>query len=255
MQKGRRPYARPSAAPVVLTAILLFPFAARCAHGAPPTKDPRGDGRTESAAGEAPLPPWSEMRLLIESTLDAGARRDKNDLLSRSDLTPIFDTLRKKGWTVSDREAITGRTLADGHVLVQQLRSPQGTRLMRKISGEERIYDRLDRITTASGGEALIRDLIKLPDGERYALRKQGVAVPNLLDLLPKDSSAQTRTIRGFDKSTGKIYTRAQLLQQLEKSHESDSRAKETQAGETPASGTNTTGPAARKGAAPRTSN
>ena len=95
---------------------------------------------------------------------------------------------------------------------------------MRRVSGYKLIYDRLDRIAHESGGQRLIRDLIKLPDGARYARWSPGRGVPGLVDFLPKNRSGKTRTVKDYTKPTGKIYTQKQLLERLEESYIADFR-------------------------------
>ncbi len=59
------------------------------------------------------------------------------------------------------------------------------------------IYDRLDRITRESGGTQLIRDLVKLPDAEKYAKSKTLAAYRICSICFPKDSMenvAQSKT-------------------------------------------------------------
>ena len=42
--------------------------------------------------------------------------------------------------------------------------------------------------------------------------------VPDFLDLLPKNSSGRVRTIKDYDKPTGRIYTEEELLRRLNRS-------------------------------------
>ena len=90
---------------------------------------------------------------------------------------------------------------------------------MRKVAGQERIYDRLDRISQVAGGESLLQGLVRLPDGERYTMRNPPRGRPDLLELLPKDGSGKTRTIKDYGKPTGQIYTEADLVERLAASH------------------------------------
>lgn len=141
------------------------------------------------------------------------------DLIARRDIEPIFRHLEQLGWDVADRDKILKDALEDQNYLVTEFRTQAGKRLMRKISGYKLVYDRFDRIAGVYGGKQLIHDLAKLPDGERYAKQKTRPEVPDLLDLLPKRGSGQTRTIKDYDKPTGRIYTADQLLARLRDSH------------------------------------
>jgi hypothetical protein len=66
-----------------------------------------------------------------------------------------------------------------------------------------------------SGGQRMLRDLAKLPDGERYVKMQTPGAVPDMLALLPKKSSGQKRTIKNYKKPTGRVYTEQALAERI----------------------------------------
>ena len=140
------------------------------------------------------------------------------DVLTQSEVQGLFAELKRKGLSVSDEKKILGRVLDDSDFLVRTLQTADGQRFLSKVAAEPLIYDRLDRIAREPGGQALIRDLVKLPDGDRYAKRKTPRGVPDLLDLLPKDRSGKRRQIKDYDRPTGRIYTVESLIKQTEKS-------------------------------------
>jgi hypothetical protein len=170
-------------------------------------------------AKETVLPPFSEVQGVVESHFAEAKDRGPRDLISRSEVERALDEVKKLGWDVQDREKILAQILPDQHVLVVTFRTPAGRKFMQQISGRELMYDRLDRISEVSGGSRLIRDIVKLPDGERYAKPKSGGGIPDLLDLLPKNASGQTRRIADYHKPTGHIYTVADLLAKLADSY------------------------------------
>jgi hypothetical protein len=88
---------------------------------------------------------------------------------------------------------------------------------MRRVSGFDLIYDRLDRVSRVSGGQRMLEAIVRLPDGQRYAKPKSQLphGVPDFLELLPKNSSGKVRTIRDYDKPTGRLYTADDLLARL----------------------------------------
>jgi hypothetical protein len=176
--------------------------------------------RPESTAGEAKMPDQAAVLRVVQSQLAPNRDRRDGDILSKGDVIPVFDALEKNGWTVADRDAILKKVLDENDSLVQLLRTPAGKRFMRQVSGYRLIYDRLDRIARVSGGEIMIRDLVKLPDGEKYARFPPARVLPDLLDLLPKERSAKRRAIPDYEKPTGKIYTVKDFTAQIEKSHE-----------------------------------
>lgn len=141
--------------------------------------------------------------------------RQPGDIVSQADVKQLLKALNSKGWQVPGEAQLLDKVPSDGELLVRTLRSPEGLKFMRKVSGNALIYDRLDRISRESGGPQLISGLIKLPDGEKYSNTKLPRGVPNLLDLLPKNASGKTRTIKDYDKPTGRIYTVDQLVEQL----------------------------------------
>jgi hypothetical protein len=171
-----------------------------------------------AANDEPQLPPFAQVRQVVNAEF-ALPNRHPADLISRSEVVRALRAVQRLGWEISDEREILEQTLADGHVLVATLRSPAGQRFMRQVSGRPLMYDRLERVSQASGGAQLLQDLVKLPDGERYAKPRSGGGVPDLVDLLPKDASGRTRRIADHDKPTGHLYTVNDLLAQLAASH------------------------------------
>ena len=173
------------------------------------------------ARGQAPdeLPPFSEVRALIQSQFQTKSDFRRGDLITRGDVAAALRDVEALGWKgVSQTEAATN-LIEDGDFLARQLRSPKGQTFMRRISGYRLIYDRLDRISRMPGGQRMIQDLIKLPDGHRYAKVDTGRGVPDLSDLLPKNASGKTAHVPDLNKPTGKIYTLDEFLKQLEVSY------------------------------------
>jgi len=170
---------------------------------------------------EEQLPSFGEIQQTVEDYF-RGTKQHPGDLISKSQVGEALSAVESLGWKSKDQEAILGATLDDQHVLVATLRTPPGKRFMSKISSRELMYDRLDRISTVSGGPQLIRDLVKLPDGERYAKPRSGGGVPDLLDLLPKNASGKTRRIADYHKPTGHLYTVTDLVTRLAESYQKE---------------------------------
>ena len=167
-----------------------------------------------------PLPPFSEVKAAVEEHFASQRDRQPRDLISRSEAEQALNAVKKLGWNIADQQEILALTLSDQHVMVRTFRTPAGMRYMRQIAGRELMFDRFDRISEVSGGAQLIQDIVKLPDGERYAKPKSGGGVPDLLDLLPKNASGQTRRIADYHKPTGHLYTVADLIERLSKSYQ-----------------------------------
>lgn len=147
------------------------------------------------------------------------SRRGPTDLITRSEVKQVTKQLADVGWEIADSEEIIAAALPDSHVLVSTLRSNQGQKFMRKVSRYELIYDRLDRVSQVSGGQKMLRSLVKLPDGQRYAGMQTRGGVPDLLSLLPKSGSGKKRTISEYKEPTGSIYTPDDLVARLRESY------------------------------------
>ena len=171
------------------------------------------------AASRPALPPLSKVKQVIDHHFAEMPGYRRGDIIAKGDVQPLFAQLKQLGWVVADRQAIEKQLLADSHAVVTTLRTQSGRRFMRKVSGNGGIYDRLDRISRESGGKQLIRSLVKLPDGERYAKSKSARGVPGMLEFLPKKGSSKSRKVADYDKPTGQIYTVDQLTQRLEESY------------------------------------
>lgn len=142
------------------------------------------------------------------------------DLLTNSDVKEVLKALAAAGWQPPDQKDILAHTLPDDDTLVRTLSTERGKRFMRKVAEDDLIFDRLDRVSRTYGGERMVNDLAKLPDGYKYAKTKRPNGVPGFLDLLPKTGSGKKRSIKDYDKPTGRIYCEKQLLERLENSYD-----------------------------------
>src|SRR5262245_56550923 len=143
-----------------------------------------------------------------------------NDLVSQSvvesALTYVAD---KSGWKVPNQKEIVGRTLADNSFLITQLSTPVGKKFMRSLDKYGGSYSHLDRLSTISGGQQFIKDMITRKDGYimieyltttsgGHELGRMMAGVPNGVDL---------------NKPTGRIYTSDDLLAALKQSFSTSS--------------------------------
>ena len=142
------------------------------------------------------------------------------DVITQSDVAAVLKNLAAAGSQPPDHQQILASTLPDNNAVVSALRTKRGRRFMRKVSGYESIYDRMDRLSQVSGGQRTIDAIVRLPDGEKYALPKKNTpnGVPDFLDLLPKNASGKVRSVKDYDKPTGRIYTEADLIRRLNRS-------------------------------------
>ena len=172
-------------------------------------------------AGSTSLPPQDVARIVADYfSRQAGHRA--GDIIAQSDVTAILRELAAAGWQPPDREQLLADTLPDDNTLVSALRSRPGRRFMHQVNAYDSIYDRLDRVSRVSGGQRMIKAIVRLPDGEKYALPKRQTphGVPDFLDLLPKNASGKVRSIKDYHKPTGRIYTQADLLARLIRSQQ-----------------------------------
>ncbi|MBM4093828.1 MAG: hypothetical protein FJ276_31140 [Planctomycetes bacterium] len=161
---------------------------------------------------------FSTVRQIVADGFASQQDYQSGDLIWASHVRPILESLAAVGWRPQDRAQILADLLQEEDALVRALNTRQGRQFMRKVSGHALIYDRLDRIVRVPGGERLVHDLIRLPDGERYAPLQPPRGVPTLVDLLPKNRSGKTRKITDYRKATGRIYTQEALMKRLEES-------------------------------------
>ena len=62
--------------------------------------------------------------------------------------------------------------------------------------------------------------LVRLPNGEKFSKLKKDLphGVPDILELMPKKGNGMVRTIKDYEKPTGRIYTEAQFVQRFGRS-------------------------------------
>lgn len=178
----------------------------------------------ESVAADPP--DWDFIKGFVSRYFRTQPGYEPGDLISRGHATRVIEHLGKMGWKVPDRSAILRETVADNHVIVQQLGTKKGVKFMRKVTRDPLIFSKLDRISQKRGGAALIRDVVRLPDGPKYASPTRIPGVPTLVELLPRVKRSKPQAVKDYNKPTGLIYTEKQLLARLKKSY--DKMAKTT---------------------------
>ena len=87
------------------------------------------------------------------------------DLITREEVEPLLGQLRRTGLPLPDAKQILEKVPAKDEFLVATIRTPDGRKFMRQISGYRDAYDRLDRLSRLPHGQQTIRDLIRGPDG------------------------------------------------------------------------------------------
>lgn len=162
-------------------------------------------------------PPFAKVEAAVRKSFDAQRDREPNDLITQSEVALALQQVEKTGWRLEEPELLLERVLPDSDYLVQQLRTRHGRRFMKQVGGRPLMYDQLDRVARVPGGQALVRDLPKLPDA--------AVQATQLEQFLPKIGSGRARRVKDFNKPTGRIYTVDQLIGTLRKIYDDVSLA------------------------------
>jgi hypothetical protein len=141
------------------------------------------------------------------------------DLIHQKDVQGVLKALAANDWQPKDKKQIVADTLPENDALVRILGTRRGVKFMRKVKDYELIFDRMDRVCRVSGGQRMLTDIAKLPDGQKIAKTRRPPGSPGFLDLLPKNSSGKVRSIKDYREPTGRIYTESQLLERLKLSY------------------------------------
>jgi hypothetical protein len=160
---------------------------------------------------EAANPTAGQIRQVIANHFVTLPDYKPGDLITEKDVKAVLEEMSNQGWQVPQSKVLSTSALKEGDALVGLLSTKDGKRLMRKVASYKLVYDRMDRVARVSGGQRMIRDLAKLPDGERYVKMQTPAGVPDMLALLPKKRSGQVRSIKDYDKPTGRVYTEQDL--------------------------------------------
>ena len=170
---------------------------------------------------KAELPSYSKVKQIVQLHFHTLYDFQKNDLITRSQVKPLFKDLRLLGWKVSDEKMILHKILVDHDFLARELRSPKGKKIMREISSTPGIYDLLKQMSNLRGGTKTVHQLLQLPNGaENIKTLKTTKRGKTILDGLQKGAPKGTN----INKPTGMIFTQAQLQKQLKISYELDKK-------------------------------
>jgi hypothetical protein len=161
------------------------------------------------------LPPFPEVVSTAETVLDRQTDYCDGDILTRSQVEPIFAELESIGFEVSDRKEILAQVPSDNDQLVSMLHTPSGMKFMRRVSSMPNAYDRLDRLLLMPIGPQTIRDLIRGPGGDEMI--RYMTTTPGGNALGQQLSNAPTGA--NFNEPTGRIYTAKLLFARLKKSY------------------------------------
>lgn len=169
-------------------------------------------------------PQWSELRKVVERHFAELRGRQPNDILMASEAKGSLEALAKAGWKPKEDAKLLARVPADSDFLVRELRGSEGRKFLAATTSEALVYDRLDRLVQYPGGDRLVHSVIRLPNGPTFMRPKPTPGFGTLMDLLPKNASGKTPVDPQFNKPTGKIYTSAAWIKELEAAHLAESK-------------------------------
>lgn len=182
---------------------------------------------TSAFAGSNDLPPYSKVEGVVQRHFATLPGHQSGDLISRTQVQPIFRTLDRLGWNVADEAAIVNDTLSDSNYLVQEFRTTKGSEFMRKVSGSPLAYDRLDQIARLPGGKLMVKDFLRFPNSELTFAENAPLDVSRLARLEPRNKRSGIPTEADLNKPTGRIYTVQDLLARLRKSYDVEVQRRE----------------------------
>lgn len=171
-----------------------------------------------TADPEEPLPSFSLVAKTVRRQFVALPDYAPGDIISVSEVEPVFDHLRRMDWQVVDQRSILSQVPGDRDFLVRQLRTEEGREFMQQIKTLPSAYDRLDRLTTLPHGRQTVVDLIRATDGHKmveYMTTTQGGR--NLGRQLGHSPRG-----KDFNKPTGRIYTVDMLIARLKSSYDAE---------------------------------
>jgi hypothetical protein len=134
------------------------------------------------------------------------------DLISQSQIVAVIRQIDAAGGEVKNARGIVDRGLPNSSFLIRELSSPAGKKFMRSVGQHQGGYARLDRLSSISGGQKIVRDLVRQPGGEK------------LVDYLTTTEGGSNlgHTLGGarggvdLNQPTGRIYTASDLLAALD---------------------------------------
>jgi hypothetical protein len=190
---------KPAKLATVILAFLLAAIAFTAAHAADPSS-----------------PPSIRIKEIVEGQLGKFPNYLPGDMISRNQVLPVFDELKRSGWIVSDQAEILSQILPENDWLIQEFRTPAGRTFMRQIVGYPMAYDRVDRLSNMIMGHQNVEALVAGPDGfkmiQYMTMTPYGKNLGNQLSNAPNGTD--------FNGATGKIYTADDLITRLNQSYE-----------------------------------
>ena len=164
-----------------------------------------------------PAPDIGSVTRAVEAHFASIPDYQPGDLIKRSQIEQVLTKLNDAGAPVPGADKIAERSLADDSFLVTQLASGDGQRFMRRLARIPGAFAHLDRLSSISRGEQLVRDLIHDKGGDKLieymATTRGGRKLGRMMAAVPDGSD--------LSKPTGRIYTVADLVAALKTAYSS----------------------------------
>jgi len=162
------------------------------------------------------FPTFEKVQQTIEKHFALNRGYRPGDLITSSDVDPLFRKLEKINWKVADRKDISKLMFSSSDWMPRQFSGDRGREFMRQIADLPGGYDRVDRLRRMPYGAQQISDLIRSPDGYKlfeYMTTTQGGK--NLGSMLSQGVNGED-----FNRPTGRIYTELDFTKRLKKSYD-----------------------------------
>ena len=170
-----------------------------------------------AAAQPTRTPDIGSVTRAVEAHFASQSGYQLGDLIQRSQIEQVLTKLSDAGAPVPGADKIAERGLADDSFLITQLASDDGQRFMRRLARIPDAFAYLDRLSTISRGEQMVRDLIHDKGGDKLieymATTKGGQKLGRMMTAVPDGSD--------LNKPTGRIYTVADLVAALKTAYAS----------------------------------
>jgi len=168
------------------------------------------------AASPRAVPDFDVVAHGVDSYFSSLPDYQAGDLITQSHIEAALEIIHDLGWEIDKPLEIVELGLADTSFLVRELSSPIGRKFMRKVARQSGTFARLDRLSTISRGQTVVRDLIRMKGGDEFveylAMTKSGQNLGRQL--------AATKQGVDLNKPTGRIYTAAGLMAELKRAYE-----------------------------------
>lgn len=168
------------------------------------------------AQGRSKLPRFGDIAEVVERHFEM-IDMDPRDLITRSDVKPLFPKLKAAHWQVPDADKILELVPDDSEPWVLELNSTKaGQKFMRQVGTLPAGFDKVDRMCRMPHGLTQLSGLIYNPAGYKFfaylSVSPGGHNLGEMVSRAPKG--------RHFNDRTGRIYTQEELLARLRETYD-----------------------------------